>query len=74
MKNILNKINDCNRNKVEVFIDYYENSCNYIIFLRNSNIYLNKKNMNNYKDISLEKFFDTFKQVSLFGIKINLFC
>ena len=27
--------------------------------------------MNNYKDISLEKFFDTFKQVSLFGMKIN---
>ena len=57
--------------KINYFIDFYENSCNYIIFLRNSNIYLNKKNMNNYKDISLEKFFDTFKQVSLFGMKIN---
>ena len=70
-ESVLNKINDCNRNKVEVFIDYYENSCNYIIFLRNSSAYLNKKDINMYKDISLDKFFKVFQKVSLFGLKIN---
>ena len=70
-ENLLDKINKLNRNKVELFIDYYENSCNYIIFLKNSNIYLNKKDINMFKDISLDNFFKVFRKVSLFGLKID---
>jgi len=70
-ESVLNKIKDVNRNKVELFIDYYENSCNYIIFLRNSSAYLNKKDINMYKDISLDKFFKVFQKVSLFGLKVD---
>ena len=57
--------------KTDNFIEYYENSCNYIIFLRNSSVYIHKKNMNSYNNISLTKFFDAFKKESLFGMKIN---
>ena len=60
-----------NITKVNYFIDYYENSCNYIIFLRNSGTFLNKKDINIYKDISLNDFFNQFKKVSLFGLKID---
>jgi hypothetical protein len=70
-ESVLNKIKDVNRNKVEIFIDYYENNCNYIIFLRNSSAYLNKKDINMYKDISLDKFFKVFQKVSLFGLKVD---
>ena len=70
-ENIIDKNKILNLTKIDNFIDYYENSCNYIIFLRNSSIYLNKKYMNNYKDISLLNFFDAFKKVSLFGMKID---
>ena len=70
-ENIINKNKLLNLTKIDNFINYYENSCNYIIFLRNSSIYLNKKYMNNYKDISLLNFFDAFKKVSLFGMKID---
>ena len=60
-----------NITKVNYFIDYYENSCNYMIFLRNSGTFLNKKDINLYKDISLNDFFNQFKKVSLFGLKID---
>ena len=60
-----------NITKVNYFIDYYENSCNYMIFLRNSGTFLNKKDINIYKDISLNDFFNQFKKVSLFGLKID---
>ena len=60
-----------NITKVNYFIDYYENSCNYMIFLRNSGTFLNKKDINVYKDISLNDFFNQFKKVSLFGLKID---
>ena len=60
-----------NITKVNYFIDYYENSCNYMIFLRNSGTFLNKKDINIYKDISLNDFFIQFKKVSLFGLKID---
>ena len=70
-ESLLDKINNVNKNKVEFFVDYYENSCNYIIFLKNSNIYLNKKDINMFKDISLDNFFKGFKKVSLFGLKID---
>jgi len=60
-----------NITKVNYFIDYYENSCNYMIFLRNSDTFLNKKDINIYKDISLNDFFNQFKKVSLFGLKID---
>ena len=60
-----------NLSKVENFIDFFENNCNYIIFLRNTSLYLNKIFINNYKDISLQKFFESFKKISLFGMKIN---
>ena len=60
-----------NITKVNYFIEYYENSCNYMIFLRNSGTFLNKKDINIYKDISLNDFFNQFKKVSLFGLKID---
>ena len=60
-----------NITKVNYFIDYYENSCNYMVFLRNSGTFLNKKDINLYKDISLNDFFNQFKKVSLFGLKID---
>ena len=60
-----------NKEKIEYFIDYYENSCNYIVFLRNSSAYLNKKDINWFKDISLDNFFKVFQKVSLFGLKID---
>ena len=64
------KTNNLN-NHANIFVDYYENSCNYIIFLRNSSTYLNKKDINSYKDISLDRFFKSFQKVSLSGLKIN---
>ena len=69
--NQLDKGKSSSNEKVDYFIDYYENSCNYIIFLRNSSTYLNKKDINWYKDISLEDFFKIFQKVSLFGLKID---
>ena len=69
--NQLDKGKSSGNEKVGHFIDYYENSCNYIIFLRNSSTYLNKKDINWYKDISLEDFFKIFQKVSLFGLKID---
>ena len=65
------KIKELNKEKSEYFIDYYENSCNYIVFLRNSSAYLNKKDINWFKDISLGNFFKVFQKVSLFGLKID---
>ena len=65
------KIKELNKEKIEYFIDYYENSCNYIVFLRNSSAYLNKKDINWFKDISLGNFFKVFQKVSLFGLKID---
>ena len=70
-ENEKDKINQLNIVKVDTFIEYYENSCNYIIFLRNSNGYLNKKGINEYKDISLQNFFKAFQKVSLFGLKMD---
>ena len=58
-------------NNVNVFIDFYENSCNYIVFLRTTSTYLNKKDINVYKDISLDNFFKSFQKVSLSGMKVN---
>ncbi len=57
--------------KIDYFIDYYEGTCNYLIFLRNSTPYLNQKYLNNYRDITLENFFKAFQKVSLFGLKID---
>ena len=68
-KNIENN-NNLNNN-VNAFIDYYENSCNYIVFLRTTSTYLNKKDINAYKDISLDNFFKSFRNVSLSGMKVN---
>ena len=70
IENSEEKTNNLN-NHVNIFVDYYENSCNYIIFLRNSSTYLNKKDINSYKDISLDRFFKSFQKVSLSGLKIN---
>ena len=70
IENSEEKTNTLN-NHVNIFVDYYENSCNYIIFLRNSSTYLNKKDINSYKDISLDRFFKSFQKVSLSGLKIN---
>jgi hypothetical protein len=66
-----NEITNNLNNNVNVFIDFYENSCNYIVFLKTSSTYLNKKDINVYKDISLDKFFKSFQKVSLTGMKVN---
>ena len=66
-----NEITNNLNNNVNVFIDFYENSCNYIVFLKTSSTYLNKKDINVYKDISLDKFFKSFQKVSLSGMKVN---
>ena len=60
-----------NLKKIENFIDYYEGTCNYLIFLRNSTPYMNKKFLNNYRDITLDNFFKAFQKVSLTGLKID---
>ena len=57
--------------KIDYFIDYYEGTCNYLIFLRNSTPYLNIKYLNNYRDVNLENFFKAFQKVSLSGLKID---
>ena len=56
---------------IDYFIEYYEGKSNFLIFLRNSTPYLNKKYLNNYRDISLENFFKGFQKVSLTGLKID---
>ena len=60
-----------NSKMVDYFIEYYEGKSNFLIFLRNSTPYLNKKNINNYRDISLENFFKGFQKLSLTGLKID---
>ena len=60
-----------NINKTDCFIDYYDGTCNYIVFLRNATPYLNKKYLNNYREINLENFFKAFQKVSLSGLKID---
>ena len=70
-ENELDKIQKLNIINKDIFTEFYENTCNYIIFLRNSNIYLNKKDINEYKEISLEKFFKAFQKVSLYGLKMD---
>ena len=62
---------DENLQKIEYFIEYYEGTCNYLIFLRNSTPYLNKKFLNNYRDITLGNFFKAFQKRSLSGLKID---
>ena len=57
--------------KIDYFIDYYEGTCNYLIFLRNSTPNLNIKYLNNYRDVNLENFFKAFQKVSLSGLKID---
>ena len=57
--------------KIDYFIDYYEGTCNYLIFLRNSTPYLNQKYLNNYRDITLDNFFKAFQKVSLSGLKVD---
>ena len=69
--NIFEKNKLLNLAKIDSFINYYENNCNYIIFLRSSNIYINTKLIYNYKCISLEQFFESFKKISLFGMQVN---
>ena len=59
---------DENLQKIEYFIEYYEGTCNYLIFLRNSTPYLNKKFLNNYRDITLGNFFKAFQKRSLSGL------
>ena len=60
-----------NLNKTDCFIDYYDGTCNYIVFLRNATPYLNKKYLNNYREINLEIFFKAFQKASLSGLKID---
>ena len=60
-----------NINKTDCFIDYYDGTCNYIVFLRNATPYLNKKYLNNYREINLESFFKAFQKASLSGLKID---
>ena len=57
--------------KIEHFDNYYEGTCNYLIFLRNSTPYININHLNNYRDITLENFFKSFQKISLFGLKID---
>lgn len=64
-------INMENNKKIDYFIEYYEGTCNYLIFLRNSTLYLSKKEINNNRDINLENFFKAFQKVSLCGLKIR---
>ena len=63
--------NNENLQKIESFIDYFEGTCNYLIFLRNSTPYINKKYLNNYRDITLDNFFKAFQKVSLCELKID---
>ena len=60
-----------NLNKTDCFIDYYDGTCNYIVFLRNATPYLNKRYLNNYREINLESFFKAFQKASLSGLKID---
>ena len=57
--------------KIDNFIEYYEGTCNYLIFLRNSTPYINKKYLNNYRDMTLDNFLKAFQKISLSGLKIN---
>ena len=66
-----NKQLNLNINKADCFIDYYDGTCNYIVFLRNATPYLNKKYLNNYREINLENFFKAFQKASLSGLKID---
>ena len=68
---IINSIKIENSKKIDNFIEYYEGTCNYLIFLRNSTPYLNKKYLNNYRDITLDNFLKAFQKISLLGLKID---
>ena len=57
--------------KTDFFIDYYEGTCNYLIFLRNATPYLNIKYLNNYREITLENFLKAFQKVSLTGLRFD---
>jgi hypothetical protein len=79
-KNLANESNNSNSeqkvdgkitDRIDTFIEHYEGVCNFLIFVKKSTPYLNKKYIKNIQEMNLEKLFKSFQKVSLIGLKID---
>ena len=61
------------KNKIDTFTELYEGICNFLIFLRKATPYIakDKSNLETFREIKLENFFQCFHKHSLLGLKID---
>ena len=63
-KNIINSIEEVNR-------DCKEGVCNFLLFLKKVTPVVNIKYLENFRDLTLDNYFNAFQKISLLGLKMN---
>ena len=69
--------NDLNENNInnkiidDIIGEYFDGINNYLLFYKKITTVIDKNNVDNFRDMTLENYFNAFKKISLFGLKMN---